>query len=162
MNYETLTYHVSTEVRAIGGDHLGTNVIAIKERKLILTYLPDKSFLQLKPPFCTPVNISLTYSTAVNTVDWPPDKACPKSTSYLGRKTGLYLPHAWKDFSKTSLKSSPPWDIVLHRYCIWTWSHGQLSRSHLEVREKCLFCAILLDAFKDFNFTFLAHLIKVW
>ena len=34
--YKTLAYEVCTEVKAIKGDYLGTNVIAIKERKLHL------------------------------------------------------------------------------------------------------------------------------
>ena len=57
-----------TEVRAIGGDHPGSNVI----KKIPLTCLNlYKLFLKvgLKPPFCTSVNISLTYSTPVKTVD---------------------------------------------------------------------------------------------
>ena len=33
---KTLTYEVYTEERAIGGDHLGTNVIAIQEDRVDL------------------------------------------------------------------------------------------------------------------------------
>ena len=34
--YKILAYEVYTEVRAIGGDHLGTNVMTIKERNFHL------------------------------------------------------------------------------------------------------------------------------
>ena len=62
-----------------------------------------------KPPFCTPVSyISLTYSTPVNTVDWPP---LFTTVVYIVHWTAYWMQHFRKFQSEISVYS---WEVLNH------------------------------------------------